>query len=721
MNHNQFIIDKKGSVSTALEVPAFPWVRTDAGCFIWEEALYNNNYLSVHHSAIGRCQSRENIYQKLMRGRFPKDHLLAFEVEADGELLCDGFRWEGEKILKTAAGFEELVVELAHERLPLTVNVHTLLDGTSFLVRWLDIKNRGNRPCCLSRVFPWAGIIGCEEEGTAITPCESHPGFSLGQYRNECWGMEGEFAWTTLSDGTFSVRTMGNKYHPPFFAVQNHKTGELTLLHVECTLNTEAAFTQAVEKTYNLPACPWGGRYLYAKAGLGGRPPLRVLQPGETAVTPAVHVGMVHGDLDDGVNRLYEHLRASVIPHQPKGRENLVEYNHTGYTLNAQISRELLHQEVDMAAEIGVELFLVDAGWYGPKEKNWGQSIGDWVENPILGKGGLNEVFEYARSKGMKCGLWMPPEMVSGDTPVQRAHPDWFLPVSNTFIFDLLNSEVEEYVYSTICAAVERFGLDCFRIDGGLSDVGEQTTPEGFSENISWRYYEKLNGIYERVHQRFPNLLMENCSGGGGRSDLGMLRHFHYTQVTDNWDPACQIRILNGMTLALTPQQCMPLVGSINMRTADLDFVIRTGLFGHFTASGVFPNLQRINPPALAQWKHAVEIYKKEIRPILPDCRVYHHTPVQDYQHEGDWVVLEYASRDGNSAVVGLFRLTGSNSDTYRFIARGLDMSRDYLVMFGNTGATVRIPGLQLCTTGIAIRIAAPLMSELLIIRGMSR
>ena len=715
MQPSNFIIDKQGSASTAMDVPAFPWVRADAGRFVWEEALFQGNYIAVHHSAMGRCQSRENIYRKLTRNRFPKDHLLAFELEVDGELLRDEFQWQREDIRRTPEGFEELVVTLAYERQRLTVKVHTLLDGTAFLVRWLEIQNRGERPRCLARVFPWAGIIAGDEEGTTVTAGAPRPGCSLGQYRHERWGMEGAFAWMPLPDGTFSARTLGNKYHPPFFAVQNHATGELTLLHLECTLNTEASFTQAVETTHNLAACPWGGRYVYAKAGLGGRPPLRVLQAGEAVTTPAVHVGMIHGDLDAGVNSLYDHLRTSVIPPQPKDRVDLVEYNHTGYTLNAQISKDLLRQEVDMAAEIGVELFLVDAGWFGPREKSWGQSVGDWAENPLLGAGGLKEIFDQARSRGMKCGLWMPPEWVSRDTPIARTHPGWFLPGSTTF--NLLDPEVEDYVYRTICTAIEEFGLECFRIDGGTSDVGERLGAEGQIENISWRYYERLYGIYERVRQRFPALIMENCSGGGGRSDLGMLRRFHYTQISDNWDPACQIRILNGMTLALTPQQCMPLVGSINMRVADIDFVIRTGLFGHFTASGVFPGLQRVNPPALARWKHAIEIYKRTFRPMLPTCRVYHHTPIQDFAQLGDWVVLEYAGHEGTTAVAGIFRLAGSESDTYQFMARGLDVSREYAVTFDNTGKTARVTGLQLSTTGIAVRAGAPLTSELLIIK----
>ena len=93
------------------------------------------------------------------------------------------------------------------------------------------------------------------------------------------------------------------------------------------------------------------------------------------------------------------------------------------------------------------------------------------------------------------------------------------------------------------------------------------------------------------------------------------------------------------------------------------------------------------------------------------------HTPVQDYRRSGEWVVLEYVSSDRGTAVVGFFRLADSPSGTYTFISRGLDASREYLVCFDNSGQTVKVSGLQLCTSGLAVQAGAPLTSELLVIR----
>lgn len=718
MMDQRFWVDCQPSVSTAMNVPGFPWVRADAGRFVWEEVLYEGNYLAVHHSAVGRCQSKENIFSKLVRNRFPREHLYAFELEVDGELLRDGWQWVAHRTSTTTEGFEELAVELTFENRPLRVTVHTQLDGSEFLVRWLEIRNESTRPMAFARICPWAGQVACEEEGTTIYARGPDRGYSVGRYRNQAWGMEGEFIWEPMPAGPYAVPTYGNKHHPPLVLLRNETLGEITAIHFECTPGIRIEFIPGLELGAGGVHQPWGHDAVYARAGLGGKAPLRIVAPGETIVTPRVHVALVKGDLDAVVNVLHDHLHASVIPPQPDGLRHLVEYNHTGYTLNAQVSKELLREEVEMAAALGIELFLVDAGWFGPKDKGWSQVVGDWTENQILGHGGLMEVFDEARARGMKCGLWMPPEWVGNEAPVLRAHPDWFL--AGTNYFNILRPEVEAHVFETICKAIEGFRLDCYRIDGGASDFGDLRGPDGCRlEGLTWRYYETLYALYERVRRRFPNLIMENCCGGGGRCDLAMMRRFHYTQITDNWDPPCQIRILNGMTIGLAPAQCMPLVGSINMRTADLDFVIRTGMLGHFTVSGAFPRVDRINPAGMARWRHGIELYKTSIRPWLSGCRVYHHTPLQDFRQRGQWVVLEYVSRDALQALIAVFRLENAPSDTFPLVARGLDWGREYEVVHDSRGQVSRMAGRDLGTTGMPVRVPAPLESELLLLRAV--
>src|SRR4029453_13073244 len=124
-------------------------------------------------------------------------------------------------------------------------------------------------------------------------------------------------------------------------------------------------------------------------------------------------------------------------------------------------------------------------------------------------------------------------------------------------------------------------------------------------------------GIFDRIHQRFPDLLLENCASGGARTDLGIMSRFHWTQVSDNWSPSLTLKIVNGMTLSLPPELCMTLLGAISDGIADLDFMLRIGLFGHFCVSGIFPTMAERHHVARERWRHHIDLYKTFVRPML--------------------------------------------------------------------------------------------------------
>ncbi|HEY0829159.1 MAG TPA: glycoside hydrolase family 36 protein [Bacilli bacterium] len=723
---SNIIVDQEVSNATAQSVPAFPWVRFDANKFIYEEAFINGNLNAVHLSAMGRCMSRERIFfTNWWKDASPgspwpmKNHLPSFEIEADGQLLHDGWEWVSHQEINHEPGGKELLVTLDNLWKPVRVIIHTKLDGTSFISRWLEIINKGSRPLSLSRVYPWAGIITWANDGLTLKS-NSMTGFlnpfKLGRFYKGMWGMEGEFGWETLPEGSLCIEQLKERKHnPPMYMVRNEVNGELFVLHFGWSGNLKIEFTTELEPALPHVECK---AYLYGKVGLAGPAPLKVLQAGESAVTPAVHFSMLYGGLDEAVQATHDHLRASVIPKQPSDRQHLVEYNHTGYTMNAQISRELLDDEVDMAAGVGCELFMLDAGWFGDKDKNWYECVGDWTENPLL-EGKLHEVFDRARAKGMKCGIWLEIERAAEQSDFAKLHPDWFVTRGDTKLqmLDLSRSVVEDYVYETLEAIISGYNIDCFRLDHNDElYIGGQSINGEYRETTLWRYFEGLYRVFERLQARFPGLLLENCSGGGGRLDLGIMSKFHWTQISDNWHAVDQLRILNGLTLALPPEQCMPLIGAIRMTPADADFMVRAGLFGHFCISGVFPMVEKANESSLQSWKHAVDLYKKEMRPILDSCKVFHHTPIQNFRQPGNWVVLEYAAPDFFKSIVGIFRLGESESEVYQCTPKGIDISKKYNVYLDNLGQSFETSGYELSSRGISIRIPGPVMSELIII-----
>jgi alpha-galactosidase len=264
--------------------------------------------------------------------------------------------------------------------------------------------------------------------------------------------------------------------------------------------------------------------------------------------------------------------------------------------------------------------------------------------------------------------------------------------------------------------------LEFFRLDynvGGLGP-GAKTIRHGYIENGYWRYYEALYNIYEKLRARFPHVIFENCAGGGGRTDIGQVRRFSHTWVTD-WQIAPRsFTITNGMTMALPPEYVDRLVGGQSGHTtAELDFQLRLLLFVRPTLGFLCPPNASWNPILLARVKRMVTLYKDFVRPFMSTGRIYHHTPTFDGPEPQGWGVLELTSDDCSRGICGLFQLSAPGESEYVLRLRGLDVSKRYRVTFDNTGQSCEMDGVTLMTQGITIRLAGPLTSELLLLEAI--
>lgn len=711
--------------ATAEMIPDFPMIRLDTDLVVYQEALINGQYLLVNASAMGRPKSREWIWNSFSEGassvRPLRTRQHAFQIEIEGQLLVDHWEWiSAEQKDAARAGCRQLVVKLRHSERPVEIEVHTLVDDTPFLTRWLVIKNISDRCLAVSRVFPWSGQPW-EPVGRGwhtIEELRTLPGaiFSLGRFAETDAGAEGSFEWMTLPRGRYGFETLHGRsgWGTPCFVVRNEVTGEMMMSQFAWSGNWQVQLFNDYEAARRPPR----DARLYAQVGMAGPAPLRVLEAGESARTPAVHVGFLFGDLDRCIQALHTHERLSVILPQPEKTAHLVEVNHTGYTRNAQITESQLHEEIDVAADVGVELFMLDAGWFGGVSESWSQTVGDWeVESPLLPHG-VKGIVDYAHEKGLLFGLWVEAERMGPTSLLLKNHPDWAMTKRGEHMpnLDLSKPEVATYLERTLVGLVEKYELDCFRLDYNIS-VGEggEAARGGYTENVLWRHYDAFYRIFDRIHERFPHLLLENCSSGGGRTDLGIMSRFHWTQVTDRWSPGPQLKIMNGMTMALPPELCEPLLGAISDGVADIDFMLRIGMFSHFAASGIFPNMDERHSLAREHWRHAIQLYKTFVRPIIANCRMFHHTPVQSQMEAGEWVVLECMSQDATQGYAGVFRLGGAKGHAYQLFPKGLDLSKQYQVTYDTTGASREMEAGKLADQGLRVAVSGAMTSELIL------
>jgi alpha-galactosidase len=719
-----------GEPTTHEEVPDFPLVRFDAGASVYQEALVGGQYLGVNLSASGRPRSRVEVWREFRGGaasfRPLRSRQHAFELEVDGQRLADGWQFVDSEGTDTQAA-----VRLRHPQRRIGLELRTDLDDTRFLRRRLVITNEGDRPCALSRVQPWSGMLWTVKGPAGLdgdVDMRNLPGgaFSVGRMTDSTILAEGMFDWAKAPLGRSTIESLQGRSGPlmGFLIVSNDATGELVVLDLGWSGNWHADLTNDWEphrgSTAPMYANPEFGMdstaRMYASIGLAGPAPLRVLEPGESVATPDVHIATLFGGLDDAAQELHRHIRSSVVPAQPAGREQRVELNHTDGVV-AMVAQNRVYDDIDVAAELGFELFMFDAGWFGSPDAAWHASIGDWDENPLL-TDGMRAVMDRARSKGLLAGLWIEPEHFTPTSRFWRDHPDWLMRRNGETIpnIDLSIPEAARYLEDLLVSTIEKYALDCLRLDYNLN-IGEGGTAErgGYTESVVWRYYDALYAIFDRIRARFPDLLLENCASGGSRADLGLMSRFHWVDLTDQFTSPPALKVLNGGTLALPPEICEGVVGAFGMGAADTDFTIRSNMFTHFDVSHVVPSLDERNTYAWDRWRHGIQLYKDFCRPLLRTAVMHHHTPIQRQSDLGDWLVLENAAPDRGRAYAGVFRYPGAQGDVYTFRPRGLDSGRTYRVTYDTADMRREIDGDRLMEEGIAVRITSALRSELLL------
>ena len=209
------------------------------------------------------------------------------------------------------------------------------------------------------------------------------------------------------------------------------------------------------------------------------------------------------------------------------------------------------------AKEAGIELFVLDDGWFGKRNSDT-CSLGDWVENRDKLPSGLAGLGKKINDLGLAFGLWFEPEMVSEDSDLYRAHPDWTIQISGRghtysreqLVLDLSKQEVCDYLIEAVSAVLESAPISYVKWDmnRNITNIPEHQANHEKHE-FYHRYILGLYQVLEELNQRFPDILFESCSGGGGRNDLGMLYYMPQAWASDNTDAIGRLSIQEGTGL----------------------------------------------------------------------------------------------------------------------------------------------------------------------------
>ena len=266
------------------------------------------------------------------------------------------------------------------------------------------------------------------------------------------------------------------------------------------------------------------------------------LLPGESFTTPEALLAYTHDGLTALSHLFHRFLRRNLCRSKFASAPRPVLLN-SWEAAYFDFDADRILKIAEGAKELGVDLLVLDDGWFGRRDHDKA-GLGDWYVNEQKLPGGLKPLIEKVNNLGLQFGLWIEPEMVSEDSDLYRTHPDWALNVPgrkpamsrDQLVLDLSRPEVADWIFETIAALLRDYNIQYLKWDMNrhLTDVFSRTLPAGRQGETAHRWVLGLYGILERLTSEFPEVLLEGCAGGGGRFDAGMLAYCPQIWCSDN-------------------------------------------------------------------------------------------------------------------------------------------------------------------------------------------
>ena len=448
-----------------------------------------------------------------------------------------------------------------------------------------------------------------------------------------------------------------------------------------------------------------------------------LLKPGESLETPAFYGGFTDRGFGESSRIMHAFEREEILPDRARPHPRPVLYNSweaTTFDVNEAGQKQL----ADKAAKIGVELFVMDDGWFGQRNDDHA-GLGDWTVNPQKFPNGLKGLIDYVNGLGMKFGLWVEPEMVNPNSDLYRAHPDWAMHFNdrprsearNQLILNMARDDVRDHIFTVLDKLVSENHIEFLKWDMNRH-FGEPGWPEvavAEQKQIWVKYVDNVYNIIDRLRAKHPGLEIESCSGGGGRVDLGILKRVDEVWTSDNTEAFDRLRIQEGFTQAYAPKVMMAWVTDVpnlNGRSTSLKYRFLVAMQGSL---GIGSNLNHWMDADFALASRMVAI-DKEIRATVQQGNLYRlFSP-----REGEFTANQYVAQDGKQTV--LFAFLHSQQYLRRapiVYLRGLDEHAVYRLKTIDdklVGKLETASGAYLMNHGIELRLGGDFDGTLLIL-----
>ena len=428
------------------------------------------------------------------------------------------------------------------------------------------------------------------------------------------------------------------------------------------------------------------GQFDTVRVGMGIHPEnfCWKLEKGESFQTPEVVLVYSDTGYDGMTHQFHELYRNHLIRSEYKDKKRPILINNWEATY-FDFNTEKLLSIAKKAAELGIEMLVMDDGWFGHRNDD-STSLGDWYVNEEKLNGGLKHLVDEVNKLGLKFGIWFEPEMISPDSKLYEAHPDWAIQIPgrvgslcrNQYVLDLTRKEVRDYAYGCVASILRSANIEYVKWDMNrqLSDIGSYGLPADRQGELYHRYVLAVYEMQERLVTEFPHLLLENCSGGGARFDPGMLYYSPQIWCSDDTDAVERLKIQES-TAMIYP------LSTMGAHVSDCP---------NHTVGRVTPFETRGHVALAGTFGYELDITKipEEDRQMIPkQVAMYHkyndlvrsgdYYRIASYQENHYFDCYEVVSKDKSEALVTFVQVINRpNYKSRRITLKGLDPQKNY-------------------------------------------
>lgn len=410
------------------------------------------------------------------------------------------------------------------------------------------------------------------------------------------------------------------------------------------------------------------------------------LQPQESFTAPEVMLSFSSEGLGTLSRNYHKAIRYHICRGKYKTARRPILINNweaTYFDFNTEKLLDIARE----AKKLGIEMLVMDDGWFGKREDDV-SGLGDWFVNEKKLGGKLKDLVDGVNEIGLKFGIWFEPEMISEDSDLYRAHPDWALKIPGRaptrgrqqLVLDFSREDVRTYIFDRMCEILESSDIEYVKWDANrhLTDVWSALLPAERQGEVFHRFILGLYDFLEKITQRFPNVLFEGCSGGGGRFDAGMMYYHPQIWCSDDTDAVERLEIQYGTSFAYPVSTMGAHVSvcpnhqtgrSVSMKTRGV--VAMAGTFGYEL------DITKLSEEDKQTVKEQIEEFKKYYD-LIQNGDYYRLT---DDGRKSPFVAWEFVSADKKEALLNVVVLrTKANPIFHTVYARGLEADRLYQI-----------------------------------------